>query len=138
MIPDDWGAKKFLEADIPGLTLRKPFAGILLVDSDGNCRGAVALNNFDGVDCHLTVSGRGALTPDVLARLAHYVFEQMGCARCTAITREENIAALRALRKGGWTYEGLMRGKFADGSNGVVYGILKADATRWIRRIKHG
>lgn len=60
-----------------------------------------------------------------------YPFYQIGCSRVTAITEDGNNSARKFLIRLGFKQEGILRCAFHD-SDGIVYGILREEAARWM------
>ncbi len=64
--------------------------------------------------------------------ILHYPFAQLGCKRLTAITEESNAAARSFLERLGFRQEGVHPDGFPSGKTGISYGLLRADAQRWL------
>jgi hypothetical protein len=124
IVCDDRAAKKICEAAL----LRKicePFRG-LIVKKGTETVGAIVFNNYDQRDVHFTCVMSASIGVKDARYVARYVFDQLGCRRCTAVTSELNIAARRALLQLGFKFEGRLREHFDDG-DGLVYGILRSE-----------
>lgn len=72
-------------------------------------------------------------TPPVLRALLQYPFLQLGVRRVTATTEEGNAAARRFLERLGFRHEGTHPDALMTGT-AVSYGLLRADAERWVVR----
>lgn len=103
----------------------EPFTGIIMT-TDGKFTGACIFNNYDGRDVHFTCVNRGILKMSEARFVARYVFEKLGCHRCTAITRGTNRLAIKALVQLGFVYEGTLREHFED-ADGAVFGLLRSE-----------
>jgi hypothetical protein len=106
-----------------GFGLCPPWTAMGL-ERDGAIVCAVLFNHFEGADVHVTVAGRG-WTRAFLRAVGHYVFDQLGCERITAITRCPEV--VRFAERLGGQREGVMRSHFGAGHDGVVLGILREE-----------
>lgn len=122
---DNDSAKAIIEKAFPKINVLEPFCG-LLVKHGIETVGAIIFNRYDFRDVHFSCVMSKPIGMSDARCVARYVFKQLGCRRCTAITQEDNIAAQRALRKLGFKYEGRMRDHFDD-SDGLVYGLLRSE-----------
>ncbi len=104
-----------------GRIIYPPFTA-MGIERDGKIVAGVVFNCFDGADIHVTVAGHG-WTRAFLRSVGNYLFEQIGVARCTAITEQAPVVGL-ALRLGG-QIEGTLRDHFGPGRDGILIGILK-------------
>jgi hypothetical protein len=124
IVCDNEAAKAIIEAALVR-KLWEPFRG-LIVKCGMATTGAIVFNNYDQRDVHFTC----VLTAPIGIRdaryVARYVFKQLGCRRCTAVTSEFNVAAQRALLQLGFQLEGRLREHF-DGADGLIYGILRSE-----------
>jgi hypothetical protein len=124
IISDNESAKTIIEAALVR-KLWEPFRG-LVVKHGLETVGAIVFNNYDQRDVHFTCVLTAPMTMRDARYVARYVFRQLGCERCTAVTSEYNIAAQRALRQLGFKFEGRLREHFEEG-DGLVYGILRSE-----------
>jgi RimJ/RimL family protein N-acetyltransferase len=92
------------------------------IERDGEIVAGALLNNFEGASVHLTAAGAG-WTRAFLKALGEYVFDQLGCERITAITRQDDVAMLA--RRLGFRVEGRLRSHFGAGHDGIVLGVLR-------------
>lgn len=60
-----------------------------------------------------------------------YPFHQLKCHRVTALVRADNARSRRLTEHLGWKQEGLIRMGNADGTDVVLYGMLKNEC-RWL------
>ena len=126
---DDSSAKKIVERALEK-PICEPFRGLLIRNNNHAIIGAIVFNNYEGSNVYFTcvMSGgpRGSISMKDARYVARYVFKQLGCRRCTAITSELNMAARRALLQLGFKFEGRLREHF-DEADGLVYGILRSE-----------
>lgn len=70
-------------------------------------------------------------TRDTIAAILRYPFVQLNCRRITATTLATNATARRFLERLGFRQEGFHPDAMMAG-DAVSYGLLRADAARWI------
>ena len=100
------------------------------IERDGLLMGGVILNQFEGADVHLTAAG-SLWTPAFMHAVGYYIFDQLGCARFTMKTEDEEVVKY-AKRLGG-EVEGILRDHFGQGRDAVIIGVLK-NAYRFYRK----
>jgi hypothetical protein len=122
MIEGDARAAKSIVEKALGLEICEPFSGLVMVNG-GRYTGACIFNNYNKRDVHFTCVSRGLLKMSEARFVARYVFETLGCHRCTAITSGKNEAAIKALVQLGFRYEGTLREHYKD-ADGAVFGLL--------------
>lgn len=95
----------------------------------GEIVGGAVFCGFTGRDIEASVAASRTLAwpRGFLARVGAYVFDELGCARMTVLTRATNRAVIRIAPRLGAVREGLKRDYFEDGADAVVFGILKGD-----------
>lgn len=125
MIVGDAQAARSIVCKALKLTICEPFSGLVMV-TEGRYSGACIFNNYNGRDVHFTCVSRGLLTMREARFVARYVFETLGCHRCTAVTRGTNEAAIKALVQLGFRYEGTLREHYDD-ADGAVFGLLRSE-----------
>lgn len=109
-------------------------AAIGIVDpGTGRLIAAAVFHNFKGHDVEI---GFCADSPrwaqrGIIRAIFHYVFVQLGCARLTTITAEDNHRA-RKLDEGlGFKLEGVHPSGMSPGVTAVSYGMERKDC-RWL------
>ena len=122
---DDAAAREIAEGAL-GIKICDQSMGLVLFDDNGCADGACIFNNYDGRDVHFTSVNRRPMRISDARFVARYVFEQLDCHRCTAVTARHNEAARKALRQLGFKIEGYMREHFPD-DDAVVYGLLRSE-----------
>lgn len=70
-------------------------------------------------------------TREAIAAILRFPFVQLQCKRLTAITKAQNKPARAFLERLGFRQEGIHPDTFAD-DDAVTYGLLAADAARWL------
>ena len=106
-----------------GVTIFPPWTA-MGIERDGEVIAGVVFNCFTGHDIHATVAGYG-WTRGFLADVGNYVFDQIKCARITAITEQPQVENL-AVQLGG-RREGVLRDYFGPDRDAIVIGILKSE-----------
>jgi RimJ/RimL family protein N-acetyltransferase len=133
VIQDDREARLIVESEL-GITISAPFSGLVFFE-DKRPIGAAIFNHYDKWDVWFTcVLYGGDLGIRIARQVADYVFRQMDCHRCTAITARSNIPAQKALKQLGFKLEGIMDERFPSGEDGFVYGLLRAEQ-HFLRRL---
>lgn len=122
MIVTDERVARFVSSEL-GFGLCPPYS-VVGIERDGVIVAGILINFFEGHDCHITVAGTG-WTRAFLRLAGEYVFEQLGCTRCTFITQQPHVIAL-AVRLGGQV-EGCLRDHYGEGRDGTIIGLLKRD-----------
>jgi RimJ/RimL family protein N-acetyltransferase len=75
--------------------------------------------------------GRRWMTRDYLWRCFAYPFLQLNCNRITGLVRVDNLDAQRFDEHLGFEKEGVLRKAHTDGTDMIIYGMLKEDC-RWL------
>lgn len=100
-----------------------------IFNDDNQFKGAVLVSGYRDIDCELSTASSTPLvwTEEVLRHIFNYIFRDLGCIRCTAITTQKNKKAKAFLTALNFKYEGRMR-KALDGENdAIIYGLLRDD-----------
>jgi RimJ/RimL family protein N-acetyltransferase len=120
---DDARARAFAGAWL-GCEFAEPSIGIV-IEKDGQMVGAVIINGFErGLNLNLTAVGHH-WDIGVIRDIARYCFARV--RRVSARTSATNTAAIKALRAVGFRPEGIMREGAADGSDAVLFGLLRSE-----------
>jgi RimJ/RimL family protein N-acetyltransferase len=104
------------------------------LEEDGELIAGMVYGNYTPVSICMHVAaapGKRWANREFLYRMFAYPFLQLGVQRITGIIREDNDDSLRFAEQIGCTQEGVMRKACPDGTNLVIYGMLK-DECRWI------
>lgn len=101
--------------------------------------GGIVYHNWRGRDIEVSAAFDRAdwARPAVLRRLFAYPFEQLGCARMTAVTGAKNRRARRFLAGLGFVREGIARQALADDEDAIIFGLLHAEC-RFLKGHRHG
>lgn len=124
----DW-----VKARIPQQTepFHKPVAIGVMVGEE--LLAGVVWHTYTGHDIHVSCAADSPrwARPRILRNLFAYPFGQLGVRRVTATTDSGNARTRRFLEGIGMTREGVLRQALPDGSDIVIYGLLRGDC-RWI------
>jgi len=105
------------------------------LEEDGELIAGVAFNMYTGpsISMHVAaVPGKRWMTKDFLWRCFAYPFLQLRCKRVTGLTRADNLKAQKFIEHLGFQKEGVIRCGWADGTDVILYGMLK-DECRHLR-----
>ncbi len=110
------------------------------VTRDGQIIGGVLYSNYHEIapgqhDCMLTAAGEpGWLTRSSIRVLLGYPFQQLACIRLTSVIAKSNHAARALNERLGFKVEGKIRDGRGIGKHCILYGLLRADAEKWLRK----
>jgi RimJ/RimL family protein N-acetyltransferase len=124
----EWVGQRVDEDEFPSGSI-----GIGL-EEDGELIAGVVFNMYTkaGICMHVAAApGKRWMTKDYLWRVFAYPFLQLNCNRVTGLVREDNIVAQKFDEHIGFKREGLIRKGATDGSNIILYGMLKEEC-RWL------
>jgi hypothetical protein len=121
------------------VTRNTPFVGLAVKNSSDEFVAGIIISNYRGTDCEITMAAETAnwARKGIMAYVFEYIFNQLGCVRCTCIvkngTRSKRKNATpeqrtrRFLEGIGFVLEGNMRRAY-DGRHGaLIYGLLAED-----------
>lgn len=122
-----WVAERLNEDSFEGAT------GIGL-EEDGELIAAVVFNMYTKASICMNVASdrsKNWLNRDFLFRAFAYPFIQLKCNRITALVRVDNLDAQRFDEHLGFKKEGLIRRASEDGTDMILYGMLREEC-RWL------
>jgi len=100
------------------------------LEEDGELIAGVVYNLYTGpsICMHVAaVPGRRWMTRDYLYRCFAYPFIQLQCNRITGLVRVDNLEAQKFDEHLGFKREGLLRRACEDGTDMILYGMLKEE-----------
>jgi RimJ/RimL family protein N-acetyltransferase len=109
-------------------------ARALGLEQDGKLIAGVVYENYTGknITMHVAaVPGKRWLNKDFLYRSFAYPFLQLNCNRVTGLVKADNLEAQKFDEHLGFKREGLLRQACEDGTDLILYGMLKTEC-RWI------
>jgi hypothetical protein len=124
IVVDSWSAREIMETALVR-KICEPFLGLVVKDG-ADVVGAIIFNNYDQYDIHFTCVLSAPIGIRDARFVARYVFGQLGCRRCTAVTASSNYPARKALLQLGFRQEGILREHF-ELDDGVIYGMLRSE-----------
>lgn len=98
------------------------------LEEDGEIIASVVFDMYTGpsICMHVAaVPGKRWMTRDYLWRCFAYPFLQLKCNRITGLVREDNLVAQKFDEHLGFKREGLIRQGATDGTNMILYGMLR-------------
>jgi RimJ/RimL family protein N-acetyltransferase len=101
-----------------------------VIDEDGKIRAVASFNLWHGYQCsmHIASDGSKAWATAWVAKLIFgYLFEFRGLRRVNCVTRAKDRAATIFALKLGFSVEGTAKSGAYDGSDGVLFGMLRED-----------
>ena len=125
----DFMAEHLSDCDLPADSVT------LGVESNGELIAGVAFENYTKTNISIHVAaldGRHWLSRDFLFRVFAYPFLQLNCHRVTGLVRVDNIKAQRLDEHLGFVREGVLRRGATDGTDYIIYGMLKEEC-RWLK-----
>lgn len=107
------------------------------LEKDGELIAGVVYNWYTGpsICMHVAGEGRQWLNRDFLFRVFAYPFLQLECNRVTGLVRTDNLDAQRFDEHIGFVREGVIRRGATDGTDFILYGMLKEEC-RWLEMKK--
>jgi RimJ/RimL family protein N-acetyltransferase len=111
-----------------------PYTAIGLANETGALLAGVVYQNYTKTDIHMhtaALPGKRWLCRAFLGEGFRYPFEQLGCARVTALVPGKNTVAQRFDEHLGFTLEGRVRKILPDGDDLIIYGMLREEC-RWL------
>jgi RimJ/RimL family protein N-acetyltransferase len=118
---------RWFEEQVPDSEFDKSAVAIGL-EQDGEVIASVVFDMYTGpsICMHVAaVPGRRWMTRDYLWRCFAYPFLQLKCNRITGLVREDNLVAQKFDEHLGFKREGLIRRGATDGTNIILYGMLR-------------
>jgi RimJ/RimL family protein N-acetyltransferase len=104
------------------------------VEQNGELIAGVVFENYTGSSISMHVAaldGRNWMSRDFLFRVFAYPFLQLECNRVTGLVRTDNAKAQRFDEHIGFIKEGVLRKGATDGTDYIIYGMLKEEC-RWL------
>lgn len=105
--------------------------GFAILSDTGDFMGAVVVSNvrtdgFRNIDCEISCASENSMVwrPHVIRAVFQYVFGQLGCVRCTSITKKNNNKARAFLEALNFVLEGNVRKGYDGQKDALIYGLL--------------
>lgn len=81
------------------------------------------------IDCEISCATENSIAwkPEVCRAVFGYIFTQLGCVRCTSITKKNNTKARAFLEALNFVLEGNVRRGYDGQKDALIYGLLAED-----------
>lgn len=105
------------------------YQAFMVVNENQDFVAGVVVTNFRKTDCEISCASESpaAWRPTVCRAIFKYVFEQLGCVRCTSITVKGNRKARGFLEGLGFQLEGNVRLGYDGRRDALIYGLLRSE-----------
>ena len=89
----------------------------------------VVLSNWRKHDIEISCATESSMAwrPHVMKAVFQYVYDQLGCTRCTSIVTKSNSKCRTFLNDLGFTLEGNLRMGYDGKRDALIYGMLRAE-----------
>lgn len=126
---NDWVSSKIYGRD--RFPPDAPSIGLL---ENGRIIGGVVYTMYTGNGIMMNVAGgyKGWINRAFLRAAFAYPFKQLGCTRVSGLVRADNYAAQQFDERLGFKREGLVRHGDDDGTDLIMYGMLREEC-KWIK-----
>jgi hypothetical protein len=118
------------------------YQAMMVVDDNKDFVAGVVISNFRGTDVEVSCASESpaAWRPHVCKAIFTYIFEQLGCVRCTSITTRANKRARSFLESLGFQLEGNLRLAYDGKRDALIYGLLKSECRYLgdLKDLEHG
>lgn len=113
-----------------GIKLRPgSYSAMMVVNDDNDFVAGVVFSNFRDTDIEISTASETPLAwrPHVCRAVFKYIFDQLGCVRCTSITTKSNKKARSFLEALGFQLEGNARLGYDGKRDALIYGLLRSE-----------
>lgn len=126
---NDWVSSKIYGRD--RFPPNAPSIGLL---ENGRIVGGVVYTMYTGNGIMMNVAGgyKGWINRAFIRAAFAYPFKQLGCTRVSGLVRVDNFAAQKFDERLGFKREGLVRRGDDDGTDLIMYGMLREEC-KWIK-----
>lgn len=108
--------------------------GFAIMSDDNRFVGGVLVSNVRyaegrAIDCEISCAAEASIAfrPEVCRAIFTYVFVQLGCVRCTSITKKSNTRTRQFLEALNFELEGNVRRGYDGVRDALIYGLLATD-----------
>jgi hypothetical protein len=105
------------------------YQALAILDDNDVFVAGVVVSEWRGHDCQISCATEtsAAWRPTVMTGVFDYVFNQLGCVRCTSITKKSNKRCRDFLTGLGFQLEGRIRLGYDGIKDALVYGLLASE-----------
>lgn len=116
------------------------YQAMMVVDDEKNFIAGIVFSNFRKTDVEVSCASENsaAWRPHVCRAVFKYIFEQLGCVRCTSITVKGNRKARSFLESLGFQLEGNVRLGYDGRRDALIYGLLATECRFLAEESEHG
>lgn len=114
-----------------GQNVEPPFTAIGFARGDDLVGGAVFNDYVPGGNVEITLAADEPFTKGMLHAIAHYVFEQLGCVRLQARTKQTNVKVCKMVRRAGFVREAALKDFYGPGENAEMFRMLRKEC-KWL------
>jgi RimJ/RimL family protein N-acetyltransferase len=138
ILTTDWDyAGQWVAGEI-GKLWHGPSAGRAIgwISDEGVLVAGVSFTNFDGVNVWLDCAAQPKtrwLNRRGLWAIFHYVFEQLGCVRCSVAIPENNEKSRKLVEGAGFKLEARLERAAPEGTDMLVYRMFREEC-KWLGR----
>jgi hypothetical protein len=102
------------------------FQALAVLNDEGQFCAGVVISEYRGHDCQISCATETSVAwrPNVIKTVFEYIFYQLGCVRCTSITKKTNKRTRTFLEGLGFKLEGRLRRGFDGTQDALLYGLL--------------
>lgn len=115
------------------------YQAFAVINDSGEFCAGVVISEFRGYDCQLSCASETPMAwiEEVVGGVFEYVYHQLGCVRCTAMTKKSNKRCRAFLEHLGFTLEGRVRLGYDGIKDALIYGLLASEC-RYLEENKDG
>jgi hypothetical protein len=115
------------------------YQALAILNDKGEFCAGVVISEFRGHDCQISCATETSVAwrDTVVTAVFDYIFNQLGCVRCTSITKKGNRRTRAFLEGLGFKLEGRVRRGFDGTQDALLYGLL-AEECRYISNLQDG
>src|SRR4249920_579341 len=112
------------------------YQALAILDDQGAFIAGVVVSEWRGHDCQISCAteSSAAWRPNVLQGVFNYIFVQLGCVRCTSVTKKSNKRCRDFLTGLGFVLEGRLRMGYDGVKDALIYGFLASEC-RYIQEV---
>lgn len=105
------------------------YQALAVLNDEGVFCAGVVISEYRGHDCQISCATETSVAwrDNVVRAVFEYVFNQLGCARCTSLTKKSNKRTRQFLERLGFKLEGTVRLGFDGTKDALLYGLLASE-----------
>lgn len=120
---------KYLTEKTGMMVVPGEYQAFMVVNDNRDFVAGVVISNFRKTDVEISCASETPLAwrPQVCRAIFKYVFDELGCVRCTSITVKGNKKARGFLESLGFQLEGNIRLGYDGRRDALIYGLLRSE-----------